>query len=277
MRQFDFGSNWKSFSQKKLDADRIKAAMESLQFLFKKESFEGLSFLDIGCGSGLFSIAAHRLGAKKVLGLDINPLCISVSKSNADFFKCLPDSVFFQQMSILDSTSLEKLGGFDIVYAWGSLHHTGKMWQAITNSIKNVNENGLFCLAIYKKHWTSPAWNLVKWIYNHVPCFFQKILLIVFSGLMYAAKFIITRRNPLRKDRGMDFWHDMIDWMGGYPYEYASAKEIEDFIVPKGFELRNTTLCETPTGCNEFVFLKVPRRPYRNIRNFEDIIESHKP
>jgi SAM-dependent methyltransferase len=256
MAQFDFGSNWRSFSENKLDDGRLKAAIQSLQFLSQKESFEGLSFLDIGCGSGLFSIAAFRLGAKKSLGIDVNPTCISVSKSNADSYKCPTDSVSFKEMSVLDGSQLSQLESFDIVYAWGSLHHTGKMWEAITNSAKKVKEGGLFCLAIYKKHWTSPLWNFIKWSYNRMPRFLQKPLLFLFAGLIFAAKLIITRENPLKKERGMDFWHDVIDWMGGYPYEYASEKEVKDYVTSQGFRAIHTVLCKTPTGCNEFAFYK---------------------
>jgi 2-polyprenyl-6-hydroxyphenyl methylase/3-demethylubiquinone-9 3-methyltransferase len=130
------------------------------------------------------------------------------------------------------------------------------MWNAISNVSKCVAPSGILVLAIYNKHITSPAWKSIKWIYNQVPRAAQRSMILLFAGIIYIAKFLVTRSNPLKKERGMDFWFDVIDWVGGYPYEYAASREVERFVTRDGFELRRFAAASVPTGCNEFVFEK---------------------
>jgi 2-polyprenyl-3-methyl-5-hydroxy-6-metoxy-1,4-benzoquinol methylase len=256
MRVFDFGSNWQVFSEQRIDAQRLDTAMQSLRSLLQRDELAGVSVLDVGCGSGLFSIAAQQLGAAKVLGVDVNPRCIAVSQQNVA--RLAPGApVVFQEASALSPTSMEPFGRFDLVYAWGSLHHSGAMWDAIRNVAAHVAPNGTLVLAIYNKHITSPAWKFIKWFYNQLPGFGQHLMALLFAGIIYVAKFIVTRRNPLDKERGMDFWYDVIDWIGGYPYEYATRQEIESFMGAAGFTTKRFVAAQVPTGCNEFVFERI--------------------
>lgn len=256
MKQFDFGENWQAFSEQRVDADRLDLACQSLQGLLQKESLAGLSFLDVGCGSGLFSIAAYRLGASRVVGIDVNPRCIEISQDNRE--RLIPSSpVEFIVASALQSEQLEPFGAFDLVYAWGSLHHSGSMWAAIHNVIRCVAPGGLLIVAIYNKHATSPVWKFIKWFYNQAPRIVQRVMVFLFAGVIYIAKFLLMGSNPLKKERGMDFWFDVIDWVGGYPYEYATCREVESLVTNHGFEMRRCIPATVPTGCNEFLFEKI--------------------
>lgn len=250
---FEFGKNWASFSHQ-LDEKRIEDAKDSLESLFGKTAVEKKSFLDIGCGSGLFSIAAARLGASRVVGLDIDPVSVSTSERNVE--KWLGDRsmrVSIQQASALDTDRMELLGRFDLVYSWGVLHHTGNMALALENAAMRVKKNGLFMIAIYNKHWSSPLWRLVKWLYNKVGEFWRKVLILVFTPIIFAAKFLVTFKNPLKMKRGMDFMHNITDWVGGYPYEYAGVSEMKERLERYGFSLLSVRTTAVPTGCNEYV------------------------
>ncbi len=112
-------------------------------------------------------------------------------------------------------------------------------------------------MAVYNKHITSPLWKSIKWFYNQVPRIIQRVMIFLFAGVIYVAKFLVTRSNPLKKERGMDFWFDVIDWIGGYPYEYATSREVENFVTDFGFHLQRCRSAAVPTGCNEFVFEKI--------------------
>jgi 2-polyprenyl-6-hydroxyphenyl methylase/3-demethylubiquinone-9 3-methyltransferase len=128
------------------------------------------------------------------------------------------------------------------------------MWQAISNVAKQVAPGGMLVLAIYNKHITSPIWTWIKWFYNQLPGFGKQIMAVIFGLIIYIAKFLVTHRNPLEKERGMDFWYDVVDWVGGYPYEYASLQEVSSYMTEQGFTLRHSVHAQVPTGCNEFVF-----------------------
>jgi 2-polyprenyl-3-methyl-5-hydroxy-6-metoxy-1,4-benzoquinol methylase len=250
---FNFAKNWDEYSDEVLDQARIDVAIQSLKKLLCRETLKGSSFLDVGCGSGLFSIAASQMKATPVIGIDINPGCIEVSERNR--IKLAQGSrVQFTQLSALDNAGLEQLGHFDIVYAWGSLHHTGSMWEAIRLVGQRVAPGGTYILAIYNQHFTSPIWRVIKRLYNRVPSTIQKAMVLFFAVIIYLAKFAVTFRNPLHKERGMDYWYDVIDWIGGYPYEYGTPKVVRAFVERQGFRQVSFFPASVPTGCNEFVF-----------------------
>jgi 2-polyprenyl-3-methyl-5-hydroxy-6-metoxy-1,4-benzoquinol methylase len=260
MKQFDFGKNWQAFSEQRIDSERLAVACQSLTKLLQKDGLAGLTFLDVGCGSGLFAIAAHKLGAAKVVGLDINPRCLETSERNRD--RLIPGApVEFYTASALEPDQLRRFGAFDVVYAWGSLHHTGSMWTAVRNVAQCVAPGGLFVLAIYNKHVSSPIWRAIKWTYNQVPGPVQRLMVYLFGGVIYVAKWLVTRSHPLKKERGMDFWFDVVDWVGGHPYEYAEPAEVEQRLHSNGFKLRRYVASQVPTGCNEFVFLNSKSDP----------------
>ena len=148
---FNFGENWASFSRR-INETRMESARQSLRTLFGEGALSGRSFLDIGCGSGLFSIAAAQLGARSVLGLDVDPISVATSQNNAAHWLTSSTSISFRQLSVLDGEQMSKLGMFDIVYSWGVLHHTGNMKVALRNAAHRVAPNGMMMIAIYNKH-----------------------------------------------------------------------------------------------------------------------------
>lgn len=254
---FNFGRNWKLFSERVLNESRVDAAVLSLEKLFGKTQLANKSFLDIGCGSGVFSIAADRLGAQPVLGIDVNPLCVDVALDNKDRFAPGTTAVEFVVGSVLDPEWMATLGIFDIVYSWGVLHHTGNMWAAIANAANRVTSKGLLVIAIYNKHRSSILWRWIKWAYNKLPAFFRWGVIQLFVPVIYLAKYVVTGKNPLSKARGMDFYVDVVDWVGGFPYEYASIDTVIRYVETLGYKKLKVIPAEVPTGCNEFVFERV--------------------
>jgi SAM-dependent methyltransferase len=252
---FDFGQNWASFSEL-ITEERIQHAHDSLFNLLGTTALNGKTFLDIGCGSGLFSIAAARLGAR-VFGIDLDPISVETSQKNAQ--KWLSDSTTttFQVASILNIDQLDWVDNsdhFDIVYSWGVLHHTGNMAKAMENAAKMIKPGGTFVISIYNRHFTSPVWVPIKRFYNWLPDWGQRGLIGLFSPIIYGAKFLVTGKNPLKMHRhGMDFRHNVIDWLGGYPYEYASVVDMEATLTKLGAAHIRVIPAQVPTGCNEFI------------------------
>jgi len=250
-RPFTFGENWEAFAAG-LSKEAVNRAEESLVALVGSDAIRGRDVLDVGCGSGLFSASAARLGARRVVALDIDPKCILTSRAVAEQLG-VSDKVTVAQASALDGDSLRRLGKFDLVYAWGSLHHTGAMWQAIGNVLELVAPQGTLALAIYNKSFTSRAWRAVKRAYNASPRLLRYPMLAGY--LAVKAPYCLLRGWKLwDRERGMNILVDAADWLGGYPYEYATLKEVEAFVEKAGFSTLRVIPTRGISGCNEFVF-----------------------
>ena len=264
--RFEFGKNWSAFLEH-LDDERILKAENSLCEMLEVEDLQGKTFLDIGSGSGLFSLAARRLGAK-VFSFDFDTNSVNcTAELRRRFF---PDDKNWQieQGSALDADYIKSLGKFDIVYSWGVLHHTGEMWRALENASLPVASSGKLFIAIYNDTGSQAArWKWIKKTYNRLPRFLKK----PFAALMFVpeeTKKLLTALITLKphsfidswtkykNSRGMNRWHDIVDWVGGYPYEYAAADEIFEFYKAKNYSLTKIKCKNVGLGCNEFVFKK---------------------
>lgn len=263
--RFAFGENWRAFLQT-LDQERIDEAVRSLGEMLDVDSLEGCRFLDIGCGSGLFSLAAYQMGAT-VVSIDYDT--DSVACTDELKRRYFGDGEWIvSQGSVLDETTMSELGPFDVVYSWGVLHHTGEMNRAIELASQQVDDGGLFFIALYNDQGGgSRRWLAIKKTYHRLPRLLRPIWVTMVAGA-YEFKFALARlarlKNPLpfadwrakKKDRGMSAWHDWVDWIGGMPFEVAKP---EDAIVPlarRGFTLQNLKTVGSGWGCNEYVFRK---------------------
>jgi 2-polyprenyl-3-methyl-5-hydroxy-6-metoxy-1,4-benzoquinol methylase len=263
-QRFEFGGNWANFLSV-LDEDRINAAVRGLQRMLQVERLDGLRFLDIGSGSGLSSLAAKRLGAR-VYSFDYDPQ--SVACTNELRRRYFPDTSDWnvERGSALDAEYLRQLGTFDIVYSWGVLHHTGEMWRALENAVIPVAPGGRLFLAIYNDTGSqSRRWEWIKRTYNRLPSAARKpfAVAVTIPAETKALASAILRGRPgdyvkswtnYRRRRGMNKWHDIVDWVGGYPYEFATPDQIFDFYSARGFALTKMKCGGVGLGCNEFVF-----------------------
>ena len=256
LKEFDFGQNWQDFSANRLDDTHIEQARLHFRELMSDVDIKGKTFLDIGFGQGLSLLIAHQEGAV-VTGMDINPKCVQVVEQNKQVLG-VEDDIETVVGSVLNQNDLKKLQNrqFDIVHSWGVLHHTGDMATAINNACQFVKPEGLLVIAIYNRHWSSLPWLWIKWLYCHVPGVLQRLMVGLFYPIIILAKLLVTGKNPLRMSRGMDFYYNIVDWVGGYPYEYTSIKEMEEFFSGKSFRLIKNWPAKVPTGCNEFIFRK---------------------
>jgi SAM-dependent methyltransferase len=256
MEHFDFGTNWLDYSSSVLSEQLIAAARRDFFDLFAGVEFSDRTFLDIGFGQGLALCLASERGAR-AFGIDISPSSAEAAHKTMEKFS-LSNMPSIRVGSILDPHMLAELlrqGPFDIVHSWGVLHHTGDMKQALINAKSLVKPKGRLVLALYTHHWTSPYWLVVKKLYNNSPSFLKTILISIFYPTLRLVWFFVGTRKLNEAPRGMNFYHDVIDWIGGYPYEYASIEEIKK-IVGSAFKLEKIVPAIVPTGNNQFVFIR---------------------
>jgi 2-polyprenyl-6-hydroxyphenyl methylase/3-demethylubiquinone-9 3-methyltransferase len=259
---FEFGQNWRDYAET-IDRARIASAVEGLQKLFPS-GLSGKSFLDIGCGSGLHSLAALSLGASSVLATDLDEN--SVSTTRAVLSGHFPEGRWTAEGRSIFDMAPQEIGTYDVVYSWGVLHHTGDMWRAIETAAKLVRPDGHFALAIYSTTALDPVWKVEKRIYSKAPRALQWTMRQAFTAALFSAQ-ILRGRNPVSlvtraRARGMNFSHDVHDWLGGYPYESATADELHDRVCRLGFsEERSFRIPHSSgifgSGCHEFVFKRI--------------------
>jgi len=263
---FAFGENWADFARR-LDERAVAHAEEGLTKLIEPRQLEGASFLDIGCGSGLHALAALRLGAGRVTGVDIDPA--SVAAARAVLTRFAEDGAWsLEERSVFDLDST-RLGQFDIVYSWGVLHHTGDLSGALAAAARMVRPGGLLALALYRPTTLDPFWIAEKRVYARAPRAVQAYLRALYMVALRLA--LLTRRRgfrAFREDyvgrRGMSLAHDVHDWLGGYPYEPIGADGLNRAMAALGldevkrFAREEKELGLLGSGCDEFVFRRRP-------------------
>ena len=265
--RFEFGRNWCAFLSV-LDDERIGKAEDSLREMLECEDLQGRTFLDIGSGSGLFSLAARRLGAR-VHSFDFDSNSFACTQELRSRYFGGDADWRVEQGSALDAEYVTSLGKFDIVYSWGVLHHTGKMWEALANAALPVADGGKLFVAIYNDTGSQAGrWHWIKKTYCRLPRLLKTpfaIAAILPDEGKSLTKSLITLKpmnyirswTQYKNGRGMNRWRDIVDWVGGYPYEVATVDEIFEFYKARGFMLTKLKSGGVGLGCNEFVFERI--------------------
>lgn len=261
-RRFEFGKNWTSFLAT-VDEPAIAESVRSMKRMLGVDGLRSVRFLDVGCGSGLSSLAARRLGAR-VHSFDYDSYCVSCTQELRRRFDADGPDWTVEQGSALDREYLEQLGTFDVVYSWGVLHHTGQMWDALANMVPLVKDGGTLFISIYNDQgWRSRGWHRIKRWYVSLPSPLRFLVLIPAMVRLWgpAAVRDLARGRPGRTfrehtGRGMSPYHDLVDWVGGYPFEVAKPEEIFRLFRSHGFQLLEMTTVGGSSGCNQFVFRK---------------------
>jgi 2-polyprenyl-6-hydroxyphenyl methylase/3-demethylubiquinone-9 3-methyltransferase len=232
---FSFGENWEMYVKRHLSDERVEISRAHLMEFLGRDTLAGCTFLDIGCGSGIHSLAALRSGAQRVISFDADPS--SVAATRKVFERCGdPQRMQVLQGSILDDELVARLPKADIVYSWGLLHHTGDLWSAMRNAASLVADGGTFYIAVYEKTDESEYWIATKQRYNRAGWLQQRLMEL---ACIWRLQFRTTNLGAIwvslrhilsyKRSRGMAYLSDIRDWLGGWPFEPATEAEVCTF------------------------------------------------
>ncbi len=261
--RFAFGKNWSDYVDKNFSEERLGISQSHLLAFLERDDLRGLSFLDIGCGSGIHSLAAWRSGAERVFSFDYDADSVAASRK-LWHLAGEPANWHVEQGSVLDEDYLRSLGSFDIVYSWGVLHHTGAMWKAVELAAIPMKPDGRFYIALYSKdiyrdweHWVE-----VKQAYHEAGRLKRLWMEWVYAWETTIRTDLRKRRNPFKRMRrfkrmrGMSYWVTVRDWVGGWPMEFAGDQETVEFCAQRGLALERM---KTGEGNTEFLFRRADR------------------
>lgn len=257
IRPFGFGKNWDEFVRRAFSEERVGIARDHLLRFLELPDLKGKYFLDVGCGSGLSSRAALDAGAAKIVSFDYDPDSVRTAERVRQMSGS-PSNWTVLQGSILDDSFVSSLEPADVVYAWGVLHHTGRMWKAIENAAGLMRERGLFYAALYTATSKSDYWIRVKKRYNRASAFRKRLMEARYVLRYTVLPQLVRGKNPCsliknyKSMRGMSFFTDVKDWLGGWPYEDAKIEDVLRFCRKRlGLEMINVATGEANT---EYLF-----------------------
>ena len=262
---FAFGENWASYAAS-VGTAQIAEARDALAAFLDLASLVGMSFLDIGSGSGIHSLAALQLGAPRVVALDIDPPSVATTQEMLRRH-APPDADYEVRRTSILAPDLPATDAFDIVYSWGVLHHTGDLREAMVQAAGMVKPGGLFAFALYGRTTLCGFWKAEKRFYSAAPAWIQSAIRVAFVTLLrlrlaISGRSFTTYVGNYSRQRGMDFFHDAHDWLGGWPYESIDPRDVERLLAPLGFarlhsKIQHQRLGLFGSGCNEYLYRRL--------------------
>lgn len=258
--RFEFGKNWKQFIERNLRPEQIAVSRQHLLSFLALSDLRGRTFLDIGCGSGLHSLAAFHAGAERIVSFDYDPKSVEATEI-CRRYAGEPPTWTIQQGSVLDAGFIETLPQADIVYSWGVLHHTGDVWAAIRNAATRVPRGGLFYIALYSadvqvdpspEFWLDVKRRYVagsRWMRRRLELWY--IWRFGMNRRVLSLPLVIKRAIEYRRNRGMSYLTDIRDWLGGWPMEFVKDADAVAFCETLGLSLVRMKTGEANT---EFLF-----------------------
>lgn len=200
---------------------------------FTPDEVKGKSVLDSGCGTGIFSIIFAKNGAGQVTGIDISPGSLGTAEGLKQKFGL--SNARFEQQDMLHLPYPDAC--FDIVWAWGTVHHTTDPLGAIDGLIRVLKPGGSILLAIYKK-------TKVTWIHEAIRKTLVRTPRRSWNALakimaFFGTPIVWTFKRREKARQGETLSELILDWYFVPIRHYYKPDEIRTFLEGKGFKIEN--------------------------------------
>jgi len=209
----------------------FKACEKHLEQFFKQSEIKRKRVLDAGCGTGIFSVIFEKNGAKEVIGIDISEGSLGTARVLKKKFNL--KNTKFQKQDLLNLPFEDN--AFDIVWAWGSVHHAIDPYCAMDELIRVLKNNGTLLLAVYKKTGFTPIHDVIRKFLIRFPKNFwipiSAIMAIFFRPIVR----IFKKREKVRGGESLE--ELILDWFFVPIRHHYAPIDIMRFLENKGFEI----------------------------------------
>ncbi len=208
-----------------------EASKAHLELFFSDEEIVGREVLDAGCGTGIFTIIFANKGARKVIGIDISEGSLNTGRMLKDKFEL--SNVEFRKEDMLNLPFKDNT--FDIVWAWGTIHHTENPYQAMNELIRVLKKNGTFFITLYKKTKLTFIHEIIRKILIKTPKKSWTFLSKIMAFFLWLVVFFFKRREKSRKGEKLE--ELILDWYFVPIRHYFEPQEIKSFLEKRNFKI----------------------------------------
>lgn len=208
-----------------------EASEKHWAMFYSPEEVQGMAVLDAGCGTGIFSAIFARNGAGRVVGIDISPGSLETARGLKEKFNLA--NVSFERQDMLQLPFAD--GTFDIVWAWGTVHHTTDPLRAISELARVLRPGGSIFLAVYKR--TKLTWihEIIRKTLVKTPKRSWTALSKIMAFFLSPVVFFFKKREKSRKGEKLE--ELILDWYFVPIRHYYTPDEIRNVLEGKGFEI----------------------------------------
>ena len=206
-----------------------EASEEHWGLFFSPNEVAGRTVLDAGCGTGIFSIIFANNGAAAVTGIDISQGSLDTARSLKDRFQL--ENASFQREDMLSLPFND--GTFDIVWAWGTVHHTTAPLKAVDELIRVLKDDGVILLAVYKRTRLTWVHEIIRKTLVRTPKRTWKALSKILAFVLSPVVFFFKKREKSRKGEKLE--ELIMDWYFVPIRHYYFPEEIKTFLEEQGF------------------------------------------